>query len=283
VGLHGHGPGAAAGAGACLAPRATAWQPRASPRSRKAPHARAAASLPRCGCPAHRKAAGHVLLTAPPRQLRPGRTFTDQLSTPLEAPPKKSKTSYFRPALPHPPLTRRRTTSTTAPPSPATRARGCALWPRPRTASPRCTHPPTLLHTRARTPQSPRGSSSSRPACCAAGPHARAPALPCHAMAWAPASPPPSCPAPPQGDLINRRLRQFGQWGLSPAAVLVGTLMPATYMRGYRETFGQCPLPATPHAPRPTTCSPNPHARAHTLQLALRRTSRLHALCSRLH
>ncbi len=44
-----------------------------------------------------------------------------------------------------------------------------------------------------------------------------------------------------QGDLLNRSIRQFGNWGLMPAAALVGTVMPATYMRGFRETFGLYP------------------------------------------
>ncbi|CAL8468443.1 g7983 [Coccomyxa elongata] len=39
------------------------------------------------------------------------------------------------------------------------------------------------------------------------------------------------------GDLVNRKVRQYGSWGLMPFAAAIGSVYPATYMRGARETF----------------------------------------------
>ncbi|EIE19443.1 RFC1-domain-containing protein, partial [Coccomyxa subellipsoidea C-169] len=39
------------------------------------------------------------------------------------------------------------------------------------------------------------------------------------------------------GDLVNRKVRQYGSWGLMPFAAAIGSVYPATYMRGGRETF----------------------------------------------
>jgi hypothetical protein len=41
------------------------------------------------------------------------------------------------------------------------------------------------------------------------------------------------------GDTVNRRIRGAGQWGLLPFAALVGSVMPAIYMRGRRESFSE--------------------------------------------
>lgn len=43
------------------------------------------------------------------------------------------------------------------------------------------------------------------------------------------------------GDLVNRRVRQNGNWSLMPFAGVAGSVLPATYMRGMRETFGLYP------------------------------------------
>jgi replication factor C subunit 1 len=43
------------------------------------------------------------------------------------------------------------------------------------------------------------------------------------------------------GDVVNRNVRQRQNWSLSPAAVLIGSVAPAAYMRGNRETFGLYP------------------------------------------
>lgn len=43
------------------------------------------------------------------------------------------------------------------------------------------------------------------------------------------------------GDLANRSVRQYQNWGLQPFALAAGTVFPATYMRGPRETFGLYP------------------------------------------
>lgn len=67
----------------------------------------------------------------------------------------------------------------------------------------------------------------------------------------APPAPPRSPQNPPQrlrvlakaadcisaGDAFNRRVRGNAQWALMPAAGLVGTVMPAVYMRGRRESM----------------------------------------------
>ena len=39
------------------------------------------------------------------------------------------------------------------------------------------------------------------------------------------------------GDVANRSVRQYGNWGLMPFAAAMGSVMPAAYMRGMRETF----------------------------------------------
>ncbi|CAK0781580.1 hypothetical protein CVIRNUC_005412 [Coccomyxa viridis] len=39
------------------------------------------------------------------------------------------------------------------------------------------------------------------------------------------------------GDLVNRKVRQYGSWGLMPFAAAIGSVYPATYMRGNRETY----------------------------------------------
>ena len=43
------------------------------------------------------------------------------------------------------------------------------------------------------------------------------------------------------GDLVNRRVRQNGNWSLMPFAGVAGSVLPATYMRGMRETFALYP------------------------------------------
>lgn len=43
------------------------------------------------------------------------------------------------------------------------------------------------------------------------------------------------------GDIVNRRVRQFQSWSLMPFAAVVGSVFPAAYMRGSRETFGLFP------------------------------------------
>lgn len=44
-----------------------------------------------------------------------------------------------------------------------------------------------------------------------------------------------------QGDVLNRAVRQRQNWSLSPAAVVIGSVAPAAFMRGNRETFGLYP------------------------------------------
>lgn len=39
------------------------------------------------------------------------------------------------------------------------------------------------------------------------------------------------------GDLVNRKVRQYGSWGLMPFAAAIGSVYPASYMRGVRETY----------------------------------------------
>lgn len=39
------------------------------------------------------------------------------------------------------------------------------------------------------------------------------------------------------GDLVNRRVRSQQAWSLMPFAATVGSVAPASYMRGFRETF----------------------------------------------
>lgn len=43
------------------------------------------------------------------------------------------------------------------------------------------------------------------------------------------------------GDIVNRRVRQYQSWSLMPFAAVVGSVFPAAYMRGSRETFGLFP------------------------------------------
>lgn len=43
------------------------------------------------------------------------------------------------------------------------------------------------------------------------------------------------------GDLVTRSVRQFQNWTLMPFACALGTIAPATYARGPRETFGLYP------------------------------------------
>lgn len=43
------------------------------------------------------------------------------------------------------------------------------------------------------------------------------------------------------GDIVTRRVRQYQNWSLMPFAGLIGTVYPATYSRGMRETFGLFP------------------------------------------
>ncbi len=44
-----------------------------------------------------------------------------------------------------------------------------------------------------------------------------------------------------EGDTISRCVRQNQNWNLLPAALAVGTVMPATYAKGRREVFGLYP------------------------------------------
>jgi hypothetical protein len=39
------------------------------------------------------------------------------------------------------------------------------------------------------------------------------------------------------GDIVNRSIRQHQNWSLMPFGATVGSVLPATYMRGSRETF----------------------------------------------
>ena len=36
---------------------------------------------------------------------------------------------------------------------------------------------------------------------------------------------------------MNRKVRQYGSWGLMPFAAAIGSVYPASYMRGHRETY----------------------------------------------
>ena len=51
-----------------------------------------------------------------------------------------------------------------------------------------------------------------------------------------------------QGDVVNRAVRQYGNWGLMPFAAMVGSVLPARYMCGMRETFNL--YPGEPNFPR---------------------------------
>lgn len=44
-----------------------------------------------------------------------------------------------------------------------------------------------------------------------------------------------------EGDTISRCVRQNQNWNLLPAALAIGTVMPATYAKGRREVFGLYP------------------------------------------
>jgi replication factor C subunit 1 len=50
------------------------------------------------------------------------------------------------------------------------------------------------------------------------------------------------------GDVANRSVRQYQNWGLMPFAAAVGTVFPAAYARGSREPFGL--YPGEPNFPR---------------------------------
>lgn len=39
------------------------------------------------------------------------------------------------------------------------------------------------------------------------------------------------------GDIVNRAVRQHQNWSLMPFGATIGSVLPATYMRGPRETF----------------------------------------------
>ena len=43
------------------------------------------------------------------------------------------------------------------------------------------------------------------------------------------------------GDLVNKRVRMHQSWSLMPFAAVIGSVFPAAYMRGSRETFGLYP------------------------------------------
>jgi hypothetical protein len=61
------------------------------------------------------------------------------------------------------------------------------------------------------------------------------------------------------GDVINGRVRRYGNWGLMPFGTLVGSVTPARYMAGTRVTYneyeqvgpqvadGSCSKQAVPH------------------------------------
>ena len=51
-----------------------------------------------------------------------------------------------------------------------------------------------------------------------------------------------------QGDVVNKAVRIGGNWGLMPFGAIVGSVTPATYVRGLRETFGL--YPNEPNFPR---------------------------------
>jgi hypothetical protein len=43
------------------------------------------------------------------------------------------------------------------------------------------------------------------------------------------------------GDIVNRRVRSAGQWALMPFAALIGSVTPASYVRGIRESVSDAP------------------------------------------
>ena len=53
------------------------------------------------------------------------------------------------------------------------------------------------------------------------------------------------------GDIVNRSVRQYQNWSLMPFSAAMGTVNPASYMRGPREIFGL--YPNEPNFPRFTT------------------------------
>ena len=55
------------------------------------------------------------------------------------------------------------------------------------------------------------------------------------------------------GDLVNRKVRQYGSWGLMPFAAAIGSVYPAAYMRGSRETYH----PMETNWPRCAALQPN--------------------------
>lgn len=54
------------------------------------------------------------------------------------------------------------------------------------------------------------------------------------------------------GDIVNRAIRQHQRWSLMPFGATVGSVLPAFYMRGFRETF----FPGEMNFPRCTPMSP---------------------------
>ncbi len=51
-----------------------------------------------------------------------------------------------------------------------------------------------------------------------------------------------------EGDIVNRNVRQKGNWSLMPFGVMVGSVQPAAFMRGQRVTFNL--YPGEPNFPR---------------------------------
>jgi hypothetical protein len=41
------------------------------------------------------------------------------------------------------------------------------------------------------------------------------------------------------GDVVNCRVRRYGNWGLMPFGTLVGSVTPARYMAGQRVTYNE--------------------------------------------
>lgn len=41
------------------------------------------------------------------------------------------------------------------------------------------------------------------------------------------------------GDVVNCSVRRYGNWGLMPFGAMMGSVVPATYMRGRRETYNE--------------------------------------------
>lgn len=72
------------------------------------------------------------------------------------------------------------------------------------------------------------------------------------------------------GDIVNRAVRQFGNWALMPFAAVTGSVAPACYMRGMRETFNL--WPGEPNFPRQGLHPPCMHARHSALVSSAERT-----------